>query len=130
MMKRLSFPRELLIRLYNVDAVVPSIFLLVVLEPYYIGQMILHYFCLLPSSVSILSENHLGVFYLYVKTRSDAASLNYLYSTASIYTYIQTFFLLTRDDPPSFLCKFPHYPISQKSQLIHHEPRVPGSRLW
>lgn len=60
---------------------------------------ILHYFFLLPSSVSILSENHLGVLYLYLKTRSDAASLNYLYSAASIYTYIQTFFLLTRDDP-------------------------------
>lgn len=39
MMKRLSFPRESLIRLYNIDAVVPSIFLLVALELYYVGQI-------------------------------------------------------------------------------------------
>lgn len=113
MMKRLSFPRESLIRLYNIDAVVPSIFLLVALELYYIGQIYYITSVFLPSFVSILSENHLGVLYLYLKTRSDAASLNYLYSAASIYTYIQTFFLLTRDDPPSFLCKFSHYSISQ-----------------
>lgn len=83
-MKRLSFPRELLIRLYNIDAIVPSIFSLVVWELYCFGQMILLYFYLLPSSVSILYQNHSGVFYLYLKIRSDAASLNYLYSAASI----------------------------------------------
>lgn len=42
MVKRLSFPRGLLIRLYIIDAIVLSTFFLLVLEFYLIGQMIPH----------------------------------------------------------------------------------------
>lgn len=90
-MMRLSFPRELLPRLQNIDAIVPSTFLLVVLELCRIDQMIL----LMSSNVLCLyffPKPQLGVFYHYLKTRSDAVSLNYLYPAASLYTSIQMFF--------------------------------------